>query len=163
MDKLFIPIEYRADESRESPGRLTGVLMTYSERASDRPELFDPGSLRFRDDGLVIRLQHDRQQPLLKTQPIIDGNVVRVDAPLPNSTRGRDTAVSMAGPNPLYTGPLRRIWGHTRGSPGRGQSNHRGRGHRGRIGGLRQLRLSSKAEVRQEDVDRILLEARRWL
>ena len=41
MESLLIPLEYRQDESRESPGTLAGVLMTYGTKAKDRPEMFE--------------------------------------------------------------------------------------------------------------------------
>ena len=39
MDEIRCKIEVREDESRLSPGRIVGTLITYGERASDRPEL----------------------------------------------------------------------------------------------------------------------------
>ena len=45
MDELRCKIEVREDESRESPGRLVGVLLRYGEVASDRKEVFEKGSL----------------------------------------------------------------------------------------------------------------------
>ena len=39
-DEIRCKIEYREDESRQSPGRLYGVLMPYETRAVDRPEVF---------------------------------------------------------------------------------------------------------------------------
>ena len=36
MENLLIPLEYRQDETRESPGTLAGVLMTYGTKAKDR-------------------------------------------------------------------------------------------------------------------------------
>ena len=37
-------VELREDATLASPGRLTGTLLTYGERASDRPEVFDRGA-----------------------------------------------------------------------------------------------------------------------
>ena len=45
--ELRCKIEYRADDSRQSPGRIVGTLMTYGERAADRPEVFAADSLRW--------------------------------------------------------------------------------------------------------------------
>ena len=38
MDNLYIysAVEYAEDPTRESPGRVTGVLLTYGEKAVDR-------------------------------------------------------------------------------------------------------------------------------
>ena len=42
-EKLLAPLEIRQDDN--SPGRLTGVLVTYGKRALDRPEIFEAGAL----------------------------------------------------------------------------------------------------------------------
>ena len=101
---LVIPFEYRADETRESPGMLAGVLMTYGERANDRPEMFEDGAFYWPDTGIVIREQHNRQAPIVRAVPYMEGRELRIDAPLPNTTRGRDAATAMQGEHPLYTG-----------------------------------------------------------
>ena len=62
-DEIRCSIEYRADDSRESPGRIIGTLLTYGEKAGDRPEVFAPDSLTFADDGLVLNRQHKRKSP----------------------------------------------------------------------------------------------------
>ena len=51
MDELRCSIEVRADDSIASPGRLFGVLLTYGERAGDRAEVFEPGSLEWDPAG----------------------------------------------------------------------------------------------------------------
>ena len=106
MESLLIPIEYRADETRESPGMLSGVLMTYGSRANDRPEMFEAGAFHWRESGIVIRRQHDRTRPILRAIPYLagDGKELRINAPLLNDTMGRDIAAAMQGPNPLYQG-----------------------------------------------------------
>ena len=85
-------IELRADDSRQSPGRIVGTLMTYGQRASDRPEVFADGALRWDDGGVILNEQHNRQAPILRFVPTVDGREVRIDAPLPDTQRGRDTA-----------------------------------------------------------------------
>ena len=104
MESLLIPIEYRADATRESPGMLSGVLMTYGARANDRPEMFEAGAFHWRESGIVIREQHNRQAPIVRAIPYLEGRELRINAPLLNDTRGRDIAVAMQGDNPLYTG-----------------------------------------------------------
>ena len=54
MREIRCRLEIRADDTRLSPGRLTGVLMTYGERASYRAEVFEPGSLTWPDINRVI-------------------------------------------------------------------------------------------------------------
>ena len=46
METLLVPIEIRQDETRQSPGVLTGTLMTYETRARDRAEMFRTGAFR---------------------------------------------------------------------------------------------------------------------
>ncbi len=95
-------IECRADESRQSPGRLTGTLLTYGERASDRAEVFLEGSLEWPDGGIVLNEQHDRKSPVMRFTPKLEGRQVVIDAPLPDTQRGRDAATSIR--NGLFRG-----------------------------------------------------------
>ena len=92
MNEIRCPIELRADDTGASPGRLYGVLLIYGERASDRPELFEPNSLSWAEDGIVINRQHARQNPVLRAVPEVRGLAVMVDAPLPDTMAGRDAA-----------------------------------------------------------------------
>ena len=79
--------------------------MTYGTRANDRPETFEPGSLYWpAESGILIREQHNRQAPIVKVVPYVEGREVRINAPLLNNTRGRDIAEAMRGPNPIFTG-----------------------------------------------------------
>ena len=94
-NEIIIPIEYRADETRETPGRLVGVLMRYGQRANDRPEVFEQDALHWRESGIIIREQHNRQAPILKTVPVLDGETLRIDAPFPATQRGRDAATNL--------------------------------------------------------------------
>ena len=92
MDELRCKIELRADDTRQSPGRIVGSLMTYGERAKDRAEMFAPGALSWPDGGIILNEQHNRQAPILRFIPQIEGKEVRIDAPLPDTQRGRDAA-----------------------------------------------------------------------
>jgi phage head maturation protease len=69
---------------------LVGTLLTYGELAADRPERFEPGALRWKDGGVVLREMHDRRQPLVRFTPKVDGNLVTVDALMPDTARSRD-------------------------------------------------------------------------
>ena len=102
MNELRCPIELRADDSGQSPGRLVGTLLTYGERASDRPELFEPNSLVWADRGIVINRQHVRSSPVLRAVPEVRGLTVVVDTPLPDTTAGREAAQEILGG--LFTG-----------------------------------------------------------
>ena len=95
-------IRFQEDASRLSPGRLVGTLLTYEERAKDRAELFERRALIWPERGIVVNEQHNRQQAIIRVIPYLDGDAVNMDAALPNTTRGRDAAVSVR--NGTYTG-----------------------------------------------------------
>ena len=102
MDELVFEIRQEADPSRESPGRLVGTLLTYEERAKDRLEIFARGSLTWPEGGIVINEQHNRSSPILRVVPFLEGDKVKIDAALPNTTRGRDAAENLR--TGVYTG-----------------------------------------------------------
>ena len=93
MDEIRCALELRADDSRQSPGRLYGVLLEYERRAVDRPEIFTTGALHWPDDGILLTLSHDRMQPVMRLMPEVRGAQVVVDVALPDTSRGRDAAV----------------------------------------------------------------------
>ena len=95
-------IEYRADETRQSPGRLTGELLTYEARANDRPELFKTGALSWPETGVILNMQHDRQQAVTRFTPTVEGRTVKIDVALPDTQRGRDLAVMVR--DKVFTG-----------------------------------------------------------
>ena len=92
-------VELREDDTLASPGRLTGTLLTYGERASDRPELFERGSIDLAaitaSGGIVINRQHTRGAPIMRVIPELRGDALVIDAQLPESTAGRDAAVEI--------------------------------------------------------------------
>ena len=94
-DNLLVEVRYVEDDTRQSPGRLQGTLLTYGELARDRPELFMPDALTWPDDGIVINEQHNRQSPVVRALPFVEGRELRIDAALPNTTRGRDAATNV--------------------------------------------------------------------
>ena len=102
MDELVFEIRQMEDPTRESPGRLVGTLLTYEERAKDRPEVFARGALTWPEGGILINEQHNRQSPILRAVPFLDGDQVKIDAALPNTTRGRDAAENLR--QGVYTG-----------------------------------------------------------
>ena len=101
-DEIRCSIELRTDETRQSPGRIVGTMLTYGKRAQDRPEVFERGSLTWPESGIVLNRQHDRRSPILRVVPIVDGDEVRINAPLLDTQAGRDCATEIrAG---LFTG-----------------------------------------------------------
>ena len=81
-NEIRFSVEVREDEARLGPGRLVGVVMKYGERAKDRPELFERGSLSWPKEGIVLNRQHERRQPIMRVTPTVEGDEVRIDAPL---------------------------------------------------------------------------------
>ena len=65
-DEIRCSVELRADDSRQGPGRLVGRIVRYGERARDRAELFEPGSLTWPADGVVLNRQHERGAPIMR-------------------------------------------------------------------------------------------------
>ena len=100
----YTELRFEEDTTRQSPGRLVGTLVTYGERAADRPEAFAPGSLQFDAGGVVVNRQHQRGQPVVRVHPRTEGNKVIIDAPLLDTTAGRDVATEMRSDPPLLTG-----------------------------------------------------------
>ena len=94
-DELRCTIEYRADETRESPGHLYGVLVRYEQRARTRPEMFRRGSLEWPEDGILLNRQHNRGQPIARIVPELVGDELRIDLPLPDTVAGRDAATEV--------------------------------------------------------------------
>ena len=86
-------VELRDDDDMASPGRLVGTLMKYGERAArGRSEVFEPGSLTWPADGIVIERVHRAGSPIMRVHPIERDGAVIVDAALPDSVAGRDAA-----------------------------------------------------------------------
>ena len=92
MDEIRCRVEFRADETVAGPGRIAGTLLQYGETASDRPEVFEAGSLKWPTNGIVLRRQHNRGAPIMRVQPETRGSTVVIDAPLPDTSAGRDAA-----------------------------------------------------------------------
>ena len=95
MDKLVFEIRQAEDPSRESPGRLTGTLLVYEERARDRREVFARGALTWPKDGILVNWNHDRSKPLLRAIPFLEDDAVKIDAPMPNTALGRDALTNI--------------------------------------------------------------------
>ena len=94
-DRIDVEIRFKEDESRQSPGILTGTLMTYETRASDRPEIFEQDALEWADDGIVVFEMHNPHAPIVRVIPFLEGRALKINAPFPNTTRGRDAATNL--------------------------------------------------------------------
>ena len=92
-DQICCAIELRQDDSRLSPGLLRGTLLEYGTRAVDRLEKFAQDSLRWAEGGVILSLQHNRQAPIVRFVPKLEGRELTVNLPLPDTSLGRDAAV----------------------------------------------------------------------
>ena len=95
MDEIRMSIDVIEDEHRMGPGRLVGKLMVYGERAKDRAEVFEIGSLKWDKAGIIVNRQHLRQSPIMRVLPVVEGNEVKIDSPLPDTSAGRDCAAEV--------------------------------------------------------------------
>ena len=102
VDTLLLEVRAAEDESRQSPGRIVGTLLTYGERARDRPEQFLDGALRWPELGFNINEQHNRQAPIVRAVPYLDGKAIKIDAKVPDTQRGRDAITNIR--EGVYTG-----------------------------------------------------------
>ena len=91
MNSFTVPIECRADESREGPGRIVGTILETGRVASDRREVFTAGAPIFPSTGVELLRGH-HGEAVLMFDPIVDGASVRIDAPLPDTQIGRQVA-----------------------------------------------------------------------
>ena len=99
--KIFASVEFAEDASRQSPGRVKGRLLRYGD-VTNRGETFAPGSLSWDESGIILNLQHQRTEPLTRFTPMTSGDDLLVDLALPNTQRGRDTALLLR--EGVYTG-----------------------------------------------------------
>ena len=97
-------VEFRADDTGDSPGHLHAVLMRYETRSKSRRETFAKGALVWPEHGIAINTQHDRRSAFMRVMPIDNGDEVVVDTPLPDTAKGRDVASEMRSDQPLYKG-----------------------------------------------------------
>lgn len=95
MSEILIEVRFEQDDSRQSPGLLSGVLLPYETRAGDRPELFENGALEWAENGIIVNAMHRRDSPILRAVPFVEGNEVRIRQPFPNTTAGRDAAENL--------------------------------------------------------------------
>ena len=95
MDEIRCAIEVREVEGK--PARLVGTLMPFGQRAKDRPEMFERGSLSWDAGGIVLNRQHQRGSPILRFTPVeIEGRLT-VDAAIPDTMAGRDALAEIKG------------------------------------------------------------------
>ena len=121
-DEIRCAVAVREDDSRQSPGRLTGTLLRYGDVSPSHRETFEPGSLSWdRDAGVILKRQHKDGAPIMKVHPVERDGAVVIDQELPDTAAGRDLArelrdklfthlsIEFRAAISRYTGGLRRI------------------------------------------------------
>ena len=87
MNEIRCAIEVREVEGKP---RLIGTLLPFNVRAKDRPEMFLSGSVSWPTDGVVLRRQHNRSEPILKFVPVESDGQLTVDVQIPSTRAGAD-------------------------------------------------------------------------
>ena len=105
LETRFTEMEFRASDGPDSPGTVVGIALRYGDTAELAPglrEVFEPGA--FGDLGtadVILNSMHKREQLLART---LGGGLelrnsvtaLEVEARLPATTLGRDTAALLA-------------------------------------------------------------------
>ena len=86
----YAPLEIRDDPTRQSHGILTGTLMRYGDVAPRFNERFEAGALYWDGDGVNLVEQHNRAATIQRVEPRTDGDRIRLEIPLIDTSRGRD-------------------------------------------------------------------------
>lgn len=92
MNEIRCRIEWR--EAAESPGRIVGTILETGRVASDRAEVFSPGAVSFPANGIRILAEH-RGRMVARIVPTIEGNEIKIDAVLPDTSLGREVAAEV--------------------------------------------------------------------
>ena len=70
MEQLTCEIRYSQDDTRQTPGRVTGTLIVYETRAGDRPELFERDAIHWPELGIVIKRDAPARSAGAQSRPI---------------------------------------------------------------------------------------------
>ena len=89
----YAPVELR--EAPDSPGLLEGTLLPWNEVSPSFREMFEPGSVSWPAEGVVLREQHNRSAPIVRFTPTETAAGLQVAIALPDTQRGRDAATSV--------------------------------------------------------------------
>ena len=91
-ESLVVPVELREADG-DNPARIVGTLLPIGRVATDRQEIFVPGSVQFPASGVRLLLEH-RGREVLRFHPVEDATAAewRIDAELPDTPEGREAA-----------------------------------------------------------------------
>ena len=102
MREFRCRIEIREDSDRRSPGRITGTLLRYGEKGQRQGRDVRCWVAVMAPEGVVLRRQHDRSQPIMRFVPELREGAIVIDAMLPDSEAGRSAGIEIRGR--LFTG-----------------------------------------------------------
>ena len=91
-ESLVVPVELR-EATADTPARLYGCILAVGRVASDRREIFVPGSVQFPAGGVRLLLEH-RGRAVMRFTPVVDATAGewRIDAELPDTPEGIEAA-----------------------------------------------------------------------
>ena len=89
--RYVVPLEFREDVQRDGPGRLTGAILPIGRVASDRREVFVPGSVTIPDGGIALLAEH-RGREVMRVTPVERDGELRINAALPDTAIAREVA-----------------------------------------------------------------------
>ena len=92
-DRFLVPVECRSADY-DGPGRIVVTILETGRVASDRREVFAPGAAIFPSTGVELFRGH-RGESIMHFQPVVSGNEIKIDAPLPDSELGRQVATEV--------------------------------------------------------------------
>ena len=89
-------VEFREADG-DNPARIVGTLLPIGRVATDRQEIFVPGSVQFPASGVRLLLEH-RGREVMRFTPVEDATAAewRIDAELPDTPEGREAAAARA-------------------------------------------------------------------
>ena len=90
-ESLIVSVELRASETDDSPGTISGQFLPIGRIASDRREVFTPGSVLFPSDGVKLLISHGGEV-IMMFEPIVVEDGYNVEAVLPSSPSGIQAA-----------------------------------------------------------------------
>ena len=94
-ERRTVEIRLSQDPDRGSAGILTGTLLPFNVKAADRNELFEPRSLTWPEDGILLREMHDRSRPIARFTPTETDSAVEVRIALPDTVAGRSAKAAV--------------------------------------------------------------------
>ena len=91
-ESVVVPVELREADG-DNPARIVGTLLPIGRVATDRQEIFVPGSVQFPASGVRLLLEH-RGREVMRFTPVEDATAAewRIDAELPDTPEGIEAA-----------------------------------------------------------------------